>query len=739
MRTKEIATVAIAGLVSLGALLFVEHSDPLPASSMPTDSEAQRSSTFHDDASLLELSPPAPTAEPPAIVAAGEEAPSAESSPEPPVAEPVEDEPIVPAAPVSPAEITGADLVETGEGPSVVGILPDDEGPLLETGPSVGDDFADSFAEAVEKATADLGPDPAPAPRTTADGEGGEDGLASIIEETATGFWLREAKLNDVFQHLAQLGNHQFFHNAELEGPNFVVTGQLMDDDPIRQMEELALMYGVTIHKKGNTVYALNSAQLATLPTEPFRYQLKYLRPSDIEQIKLILQPFLTPGSGIIEYESKTNTLIVMDNERKLDALAMFLEQIDLPKQQIAIETRILRVSSNAKNQIGVDWSSVLGDQGLSIGASSSLNALFNLPDLETATRVVTAAGEGASLAIAENNREFGVSDTFTRESNEANLVLSPVQLSVVLRALNAGGLAQQESSPTLITEDNEEGLISIIDRVPIITATISETSAGQNVTEDVRYTIDESDPVGDPTLTREIGVSVAVTPTILPDNTIRMALRPRSAQIVDFIQGQTGNLYPRVNESTVTTTARVPNGHSLLIGGFYEESTNDRSNKVPVLGDIPAVNLLFKNKSTEKQNTSLVFIVTPKLYRPDTFGTESISHEIHESHLLPSNYDYPDPQNPGYGYKPDLKNAVNNGFRKYEPDPPSNLLHPAHPYNLPESQPVHGKTGSEEPNFDLHPDPYANPSVTVRPANRKNGNGGLLGQLFGGNKAKKN
>ena len=66
------------------------------------------------------------------------------------------------------------------------------------------------------------------------------------------------------------------------------------------------------------------------------------------------------------------------------------------------------------------------------------------------------------------------------------------------------------------------------------------------------RLLVDESLYADAQLTTREIGVSVAGTPTILPDNTIPMALRPRSAQIVDFLEGQTGNLYPRVNESTV-------------------------------------------------------------------------------------------------------------------------------------------------------------------------------------------
>ncbi|NLT71861.1 MAG: type II and III secretion system protein, partial [Verrucomicrobiaceae bacterium] len=392
--------------------------------------------------------------------------------------------------------------------------------------------------------------------------------------------------------------------------------------------------------------------------------------------------------------------------------------------------TRILRITSNSRNRIGVDWSSVLGDEGIALGASSSLNALFNLPELDTVSRILTSTGTGNSLAVVNNNRTF--TETSTRDSlnNEANLVLAPVELSAVLRALNAGGLAQQESSPTLITEDNEEGLISIIDRIPIITATVTETTTGQNVTEEVRYRIDESDPAGDPATTREVGVSVSVTPTILPDSTIRMELRPRSSQVVEYVEGVTGNRYPRVNESTVTTTARVPNGHSLLIGGFYEEIQSDATNKVPILGDIPAVNLLFKSTDKQKEHTSLVFIVTPKLYRPE-IGNENdiMSHEIHDSHVLPTNHDYPDAENPGHGYRSDLRNTVNNTFKKYEPDAPANLLHPGHPYNNPQTLPVHGKHYDSEPVF------AESPTVTVRPARENHNNGGFLGKLFGGNK----
>lgn len=731
MRTKEIGTVAIAGLISLAALNLLQNqsSPTLPVAENSTETSRDHLRGI-DRPSLGSV--PAPTAEPPSNEQSNQGAeaprPAADGSGGNSPARVTDLKPVAGSDPLP----ERSEMAETPES------TPVDDSPIsameadssrnqivpaanpAEESPGDTSTLSNALGNVIKMATGEP---------TTASNQSVVSGEtpAPLIEANPSGFWLREAKLNDVFQHLSQLGNYQYFHNSELDGPSFIVTGQLMDDDPIKQMEELALMYGVTIHTKGNTVYALNSVQLTQLPTEPFRYHLKYLRPSDIEQIKMILQPFLTPGAGIIEYESKTNTLIVMDNSRRLDALALFLEEIDQPRQQVAIETRILRVRSGSRNQIGVDWSSVLGGTGMSIGASTSLNSLFNLPELYEASSILTTGATGQTLDMVTNTSS-APSSGGGGGAADGGLVLTPVQLQAVVRALNTGDLAQQESNPTLITEDNEEGLISIIDRVPIITATVSETTAGQNITEEVRYTIDTSDPVGDPSTTREVGVSVSVTPTILPDGTIRMSLRPRSAQIVEFIQGANGNSYPRVNESTVTTTARVPNGHSLLIGGFYEEVERDGTNKVPLLGDIPAVSLLFKTSDREKEHTSLVFIVTPRLYQPN-IGSQNdlISHETHDLHVLPSNHDYPDRFNPGNNHRSDFNTTRDNLFDRLNPDPPSNLLHPEHPYNLPETNAVHGKTHepTSEPQF------RGKPSVTVRPVESQPKKPGIFG-IFG-------
>jgi type II secretory pathway component GspD/PulD (secretin) len=233
-----------------------------------------------------------------------------------------------------------------------------------------------------------------------------------------------------------------------------------------------------------------------------------------------------------------------------------------------------------------------------------------------------------------------------------------------VLRALAEGNLATQISNPTLITEDNEQAIISIIDRIPIITSTSTAATGAANptVTEEVRYKIDSSDISIDtnPDKHREIGISMVVTPTLLPDGTVRMKLRPRSAQIVEYIKSASGNQYPRVAESMIETLARVPDGFSLIVGGFYGEAKSKGGTKVPILGDIPLLNFFFKSKEALKEQSSLVFVVTPRSYEPtSTHANNSATSRLRAASTLSCDHDWVDADNPGPAHEPNLKRTL--------------------------------------------------------------------------------
>ncbi|MCW1915123.1 hypothetical protein OJ996_16170 [Luteolibacter sp. GHJ8] len=466
------------------------------------------------------------------------------------------------------------------------------------------------------------------------------------IQESEEGYLIKDAPINDIFQFLAKQAGRQYFHNAKLISPEYRVTGHLNDGNPLNQMEELAFMYGLTLYTKGNTIYALSQAQLGQLPSAEYNYQLRYLRPTDIEPIKALIQPMLTPGTGLVNFEPKTSTIVIVDTAHRIEQAKRLLEGIDRPKGQIVVETKILRVNSTAAERVGINWSSSLGETGTAVNLTRSLNSVFGI---DNAVETLGTGGGGGTV--------------MTDDTVGQNLVLSPIQLTGVMRALAEGNFATQISNPTMITEDNEQGTISIIDRIPIITATVTQSNGVSNVTEEVRYKVgtDDKSISEDPEKHREIGISLVVTPTLLPDGTVRMRLRPRSAQIVEQITGQSGNVYPRVSESMIESLSRVPDGHSLVVGGFYGEVENKNNTKVPLLGDVPVINFFFKSKETVKENSSLVFIVTPTSYDPaSTSGTRRVSSKVHNGTMLTQDHDWVDPEcNPGPAHEPNLKRGV--------------------------------------------------------------------------------
>jgi type II secretory pathway component GspD/PulD (secretin) len=476
------------------------------------------------------------------------------------------------------------------------------------------------------------------------------------------GYWVDGAPINDVLQYLSRKAGYQYFFNNELNGPEHIVTGHLQLDDPERQIEDLAVAFGLSVYRQAKTLYVMNDQQLSRLPLEIMSYQLKYLRgatPSrvsaqssaeaggggggggvaDFEKLKLIIRPLLTKTVGQIEFEEKTNTLLVTDNSVKIKRIKDLLERLDRPKQQIAVNVRVLRVINNKGKKVGVDWSTTLGD-GLTVSASQSLNAMFNLPETSTLTKASstlreftngfdnlseTTGGTGSpsSTTFTNTTTATGLTsnsnsrDTSALYDNGPGLIFEPLQVNAIIRALEENGIVSQESCPTIITEDNEQGLISIVDRFPIITSTITETTAGQNITEELRYKIDDGDPdpMENPEKSREIGVTLSVTPTLLPDGTVRMKLRPRVAKIVEFVNGQTGNIYPRVSESTAEAISRIPSGQSLILGGFYDYSDSKNGNNVPLLGKVPGLGWLFKSKDNSMEKVSLIFVITPSVY----------------------------------------------------------------------------------------------------------------------------
>lgn len=430
----------------------------------------------------------------------------------------------------------------------------------------------------------------------------------AINPDSMSGYRLKDYPINDLFQYLARLAGKQYFQNPSLSG--MTISGQMMDGDPLKRMQEVAFQYGISLYEKGSTIYAMPAGEVANMPQRQAEFKLRYLR-ADQAKLKELLAPYLTKGSGTADYEDKTNTLIINDNEPAISRVRDFLSRVDVPQRQVTIQVRIFRVTVESGRQWGVSWAQTLGKNGLNIGATAEM-AFKEIFGVNLANKVVdklseklNTANDPALVFEGEDTTERTLDTTYKRpeSDNFRSLKFSPLVANVVLRALYENADSEQESAPTIITEDNETAVFSHLDKIPIVTVSTTATSGTTLDAPEVRYQPDPEDPF-------DIGLKLTVKPTVLPDETIRLKITPSIGTITGYQKA--GNYeYPKVLLASIENIATVPNGYTLVFGGFTQYSNIKGGDKVPVLGDIPIVNFFFSSKANEKRRTNLVFFVT--------------------------------------------------------------------------------------------------------------------------------
>jgi Bacterial type II and III secretion system protein len=499
----------------------------------------------------------------------------------------------------------------------------------------------------------DLLPGPAaadaipPSPTPIKHSPGTEPGDPTL--STGNSFWLDNYPLNDLFQYLARQADFQFFQNPFTDAIR--VTGELFKGrDPMENMRELALQYNLVLFQKGRTLYALTQDQITTLPQQEFRYELKYLhpRPDDIQRM---LGHFLTPDHGSASLEPQINTIVVSDNETVIPKIARYLRSIDVPRRQISVQVRVISITTTGNKNVGVDWSTTLGQNGLSLSGTvqTNLDAAFGLAPFRSFTPLSNAA-------------------TQTNLTNGGtNVILGPVTVTAVLHALYANGRVHEESAPLVITEDNQTSTVRVVNRTPIITSTVTVTNGVSDISNEVRYYLDPSDVAKN----REIGTTLYVTPSILPDNTIRLQIDGTVSTIVGETPVPTSlganaivNNYPIVNEAHLVNLSRVPSGYSLILGGFVSVDNSVQNNKVPVLGSLPLLGQAFRYKSVSKTRTNLAFIITPIAFQAANPERAVALSEHNRESIIGPEHDLSDPDLIGRANNnaTDFHNALSTG-----------------------------------------------------------------------------
>lgn len=314
------------------------------------------------------------------------------------------------------------------------------------------------------------------------------------------------------------------------------------------------------------------------------------------------------------------------DVEEKLEEVRALLARLDIAVRQVLIEARIVNVSTNFGRDLGIRWGGAgfatgTGDN-FRYGGSQAASARAGNAALakQQALQQAALAGDQARLQALQGGTDpsliesqvaqaiAGVQipaiDVLFPEALAVDLgVSSPDANSFAIGYTGASGLIELELSAL---ESSGEGEVIARPKVTTQDKVTAEIRSGVRIP----YQSQAGGTAGGSTTEFEDAVlSLQVTPQITPDGRINMQLEIRQ----DSVAAGGGDI-PGINTNTVSTTALVNNGETIVLGGVFREENTTTESKTPVLGDIPYVGRLFKRTSRESRRTELLIFITPKI-----------------------------------------------------------------------------------------------------------------------------
>ncbi|HUQ74112.1 MAG TPA: type II secretion system secretin GspD [Burkholderiales bacterium] len=299
-------------------------------------------------------------------------------------------------------------------------------------------------------------------------------------------------------------------------------------------------------------------------------------------------------GGAQIQADPATNTLIVIAPDIVYRNLRGVIDQLDMRRAQVFIESLIVEVTSDQAAEFGIQWQGGLGH----LQGSSSGSGIFGGTNF---------GGAGQNIfGVAQNPGTVGAGLNIGIARGTITLpgIGTVANLQFLARALERNSKANILSTPNILTLDNEEARITVGQNVPFITGQfISPASAGA-ATVNPFQTIER----------RDVGLTLRVRPQISESGTIKMVIY----QEVSSVQDSTSVSGIITNMRAIETNVLVDDGAIVVLGGLVQDTVTNSMDKVPLLGDLPLVGGLFRFETRRQQKTNLMVFLRPFIVRDD-------------------------------------------------------------------------------------------------------------------------
>ncbi|HEY9172893.1 MAG TPA: hypothetical protein VI136_11460 [Verrucomicrobiae bacterium] len=291
-------------------------------------------------------------------------------------------------------------------------------------------------------------------------------------------------------------------------------------------------------------------------------------------------------GQARITYDAETRSIIVVADEDTAAHITNVVRQLDVPTPQVLIHCVFMEATYSKGTDIGVDGTYKHTISGSSLSAlntpAGSQNTASTAFDL--ARRAGSTAGSGGLYSLVGED------------------------LNVNLAALAKAGKTEILSRPSILARNNQQATITIGQQVPLISGVTYDNFGNQR--NAITY--------------QDVGIILQVTPFITSEGMVELIVQPEVSSVSDssvsFATGGTNSAAsataPIINVRSADTVVVVPDGETVVIGGLMQTVKSKSEKKVPVLGDIPLLGMLFKHKTTDDEKKELLIFLTPRIVK---------------------------------------------------------------------------------------------------------------------------
>jgi type IV pilus assembly protein PilQ len=425
---------------------------------------------------------------------------------------------------------------------------------------------------------------------------------------------------------------------ADVSGRNIVVSDTVegnvtlrLQNVPWDQALDIVLATkGLDMRENGNVIIVAPAAEIAArekadlesrqeiVELEPLMsefIQVNYAKALDLAQLIRGRQQGLTGGGGgggsggtgrnsllstrgTVGIDERTNTLLIQDVAERIGAIRRLVAQLDIPVRQVLIESRIVVVRDNFSRSLGIRWGATAvaenGDDGLIAvtGNGNGTNGIVN-----SAIGNINNNGSPFPVTLPALGDRYNVNLPVANPAGQFALAIldDDYLVDLELSALQAEGRGEVISSPRVITANQKEASIRQGVEIPYQEA----ASSGATTTQ-----------------FKEAVLSLTVTPQVTPDDRVILDLRVTKDSVGQTITNERGGQVPSIDTRAVETQVLVNNGQTVVLGGIYETEQAETQRKVPLLGDLPGLGVLFRTTTTTSNKTELLIFVTPKILR---------------------------------------------------------------------------------------------------------------------------